>query len=170
MIRKFAQEPAAPARELPNRDTREYPERPYLAVSAAVFRSGKVLLVQRARASARGVYTLPGGVVECGETLAEAVVREVREETSITIDPIALAGHRDVLVRDDGGRIHRHFVVLPFAARWIAGEFAPSEELAEGFWVNPRDISGLKTTDGLTDIIANAYRLARMGGAVPPAP
>jgi ADP-ribose pyrophosphatase YjhB (NUDIX family) len=135
-----------------------------------VFRNGKVLLVQRARAPARGVYTLPGGVVECGETLAEAVVREVREETSITIDPIALAGHREVLARDGAGRIHRHFVVLPFAARWIAGEFAPSEELAEGLWVNPRDTANLKTTDGLADIISNAYRLARTGGAAPPAP
>src|SRR5688572_6936401 len=77
-------------------DPRAYPERPYLAVSAAVFRNGKVLLVQRARPPARGIYTLPGGVVECGETLAEAVVREVREETSLEIDPIALAGHRDV--------------------------------------------------------------------------
>ena len=151
-------------------DPRTYPDRPYLAVSAAVFRNGKVLLVQRARPPARGVYTLPGGVVECGETLAEAVVREVREETSITIDPIALAGHREVLVRDEAGRVHRHFVVLPFAARWIAGEFAPSEELAKGLWVNPRDVAGLRTTDGLADIIANAYRLARTGGAAPPAP
>lgn len=151
-------------------DPRAYPERPYLAVSAAVFRNGKVLLVQRARPPARGIYTLPGGVVECGETLAEAVVREVREETSLEIDPIALAGHRDVVVRDASGRIHRHFVVLPFAARWVAGEFAPSEELAEGHWVNPFEIAGLPTTAGLADVIAAAFRLARTGAAAAPAP
>jgi ADP-ribose pyrophosphatase YjhB (NUDIX family) len=151
-------------------DPRAYPDRPFLAVSAAIFRAGQVLLVQRARAPATGVYTLPGGVVECGETLNEAVVREVLEETSLEVTPIALAGHRDVLVRDQAGRIHRHFVVVPFAARWIAGEFTPSEELAAGFWVNPREIASYKTTDGLADIVATAYRLARSGGTAAPAP
>jgi len=151
-------------------DPRAYPQRPFLAVSAAIFRRGQVLLVKRARPPVTGVYTLPGGVVEAGETLRDAVMREVMEETSLTVDPIALAGHRDVVVRDEEGRVHRHFVVLPFAARWVAGEFTPSEELAEGFWVNPRDIAGLKTTDGLPDIVARAFRLARTGGTATPAP
>ena len=151
-------------------DPRAYPQRPFLAVSAAIFRAGQVLLVKRARPPVTGVYTLPGGVVELGETLAEAVKREVMEETSLTVAPIALAGHRDVVVRDAGGRIHRHFVVVPFAARWVAGEFTPSEELAEGFWVNPREIAGLKTTDGLADIVAAAYRLARTGATAVPVP
>jgi ADP-ribose pyrophosphatase YjhB (NUDIX family) len=151
-------------------DPRAYPQRPFLAVSAAIFRQGLVLLVKRARAPATGVYTLPGGMVELGETLHQAVMREILEETSITIDPIAIAGHRDVVVPDASGRILRHFVVVPFAARWIAGEFAPSEELAEGFWVNPREIAGLKTTDGLPDIVARASRLARTGGTAAPSP
>jgi ADP-ribose pyrophosphatase YjhB (NUDIX family) len=151
-------------------DPRAYPDRPFLAVSAAIFRAGQVLLVQRARPPVTGTYTLPGGVVELGETLHEALVREVLEETSLTVAPIALAGHRDVVVRDAAGKIHRHFVVVPFAARWVAGEFTPSEELATGFWVNPREIAGFKTTDGLPDIVAAAYRLARMGGTTVPVP
>ena len=151
-------------------DPRTYPQRPFLAVSAAIFRRGQVLLVKRARPPATGVYTLPGGVVEAGETLRDAVMREVLEETSLTVDPVALAGHRDVVVRAEEGRVHRHFVVLPFAARWVAGEFSPSEELAEGYWVNPRDIAGLKTTDGLPDIVARAFRLARTGGTAAPSP
>jgi len=151
-------------------DPRAYPQRPFLAVSAAIFRRGQVLLVKRARPPVTGVYTLPGGVVEAGETLRDAVMREVLEETSLTVDPVALAGHRDVVVRDEEGRVHRHFVVLPFAARWVAGEFTPSEELAEGFWMNPREIAGLRTTDGLPDIVARAFRLARTGGTATPAP
>jgi len=151
-------------------DPRAYPQRPFLAVSAAIFRRGQVLLVKRARPPVTGVYTLPGGVVELGETLAQAVMREVMEETSLTVDPIAPTGHRDVVVYDQQGRIHRHFVVLPFAARWVCGEFTPSEELAEGFWVSPREIAGLKTTDGLPDIVARALRLARTGGTAAPAP
>lgn len=151
-------------------DTRVYPDRPFLAVSAAIFRQGKVLVVRRARAPAAGVYTLPGGVVELGETLVEAVVREVREETSMTIEPIAIAGCRDVVVRDGEGGIQRHFVILPFAARWLAGEFAPNVELAEGVWISPSDVGSLRTTDGLAGVVAAAFRLARSGGTAVPAP
>ncbi|MPZ58198.1 MAG: NUDIX domain-containing protein [Rhizobiales bacterium] len=151
-------------------DPRAYPRRPFLAVSAAIFRAGQVLLVKRTRPPVTGVYTLPGGVVEIGETLHEAVVREVMEETSMEVMPIALAGYRNVVIRDADGKVERHFVVLPFAARWIAGEFCPSEELAEGFWMNPREIAGLKATEGLPDIIATAFRLARTGATAAAAP
>src|SRR5947209_7116892 len=82
----------------------------------------------RARAAAHGVWTLPGGVVETGETLAEAVAREVREETSLAIEPVALAGYREFIVRDVAQRVERHFVILAFAARWLAGEPSLNEE------------------------------------------
>jgi ADP-ribose pyrophosphatase YjhB (NUDIX family) len=77
-------------------DTQErtYPTRPYLAVSAAIFRDGRVLIVRRGRAPSQGIYTLPGGGVEVGETLEAAVVREVREETGLEIELLALAGYR----------------------------------------------------------------------------
>ena len=100
---------------------RSYPTRPYLAVSAAIIRDGKVLIVRRARPPASGIFTLPGGGVEAGETLREAVIREVREETGLAIEPIGLAGHREVIARDRDGKVERHFVILPFAARWISG-------------------------------------------------
>jgi 8-oxo-dGTP diphosphatase len=70
-------------------DARSYPDRPFLAASAAIVRGGKVLVVRRARPPAGGLFSLPGGVVEVGETLHEAVAREVREETSLTIEPVA---------------------------------------------------------------------------------
>lgn len=151
-------------------DPRRYPERPYLAVSAAIFRNGQVLLVRRAQAPSTGLYTLPGGVVELGETLHEAVVREVEEETQMQIVPIALAGYRNVVIRDSGGKIERHFVVLPFAARWLAGEFTAGEELAAAVWINPREVARFKTTEGLPDIVAAAFQLARTGGTAVPAP
>ncbi len=141
-------------------NARSYPTRPYLAVSAAIFRDGRVLIVRRARPPARGVYTLPGGGVELGETLEQAVIREIREETALEIEPIALAGYRQAIAHDADGRIERHFVILPFAARWIAGEIALNEELAEAHWLKPAELSGLTTTEGLAQIVAAAERLA----------
>ena len=142
-------------------DARSYPERPYLAVSAAIVRDGKILVVRRARAPAHGLYTLPGGVVEIGETLDEAVTREVREETGMTIEPVALAGFRETIVRDQQNRVERHFVILPFAARWIAGEPVLNDELSEWRWVEQDEIASLPTTPGLAAIVATAFeRLA----------
>lgn len=138
-------------------DVRAYPDRPYLAVSAAIVRGGKVLVVRRARKPALNLYSLPGGAVELGETLHEAVIREVREETALTIEPVALAGTRDVIVRDAQNRIERHFVILCFAARWLAGEPKLNEELDDARWLKPAELSGLKTTDGLAEIVASAF-------------
>jgi 8-oxo-dGTP diphosphatase len=138
-------------------DPRAYPDRPYLAVSAAIIRDGHVLVARRARGPALGVWTLPGGVVEAGETLTEALKREVAEETGLAIEPVTLAGHREVVVRDNGGRVSRHFVILCFAARWIEGEPKLNEELSEARWLRPSELSGLNTTEGLAGIIAQAF-------------
>lgn len=137
-------------------DPRAYPQRPFLAVSAAILRDGKILVVRRARTPALHLYTLPGGVVEAGETLAEAAAREVREETALEIEPVALAGHREVIVRDAEGRVERHFVILCYAARWLSGEPALNEEIDDARWVDPAELSGMRTTEGLAEIVAAA--------------
>jgi ADP-ribose pyrophosphatase YjhB (NUDIX family) len=140
-------------------DPRTYPQRPFLAVSAAIVRDGKVLVVRRARNPALHLYTLPGGAVEAGETLVQAVTREVREETSLEVDPVALAGNREVIVRDAQGRVERHFVILCFAARWRSGETSLNEELDDARWLDPAELSGLRTTEGLADIVTAAIGL-----------
>lgn len=138
-------------------DIRHYPDRPFLAVSAVIVRDGQFLAVRRARAPMQGLVTLPGGVVEAGESLEEAIRREVREETGLTIEPVALAGHREVIARDDSGRVERHFVILAFAARWIAGEPRLNAELAEARWLRPAALRDLETTEGLAEIVAAAF-------------
>ena len=143
-------------------DARSYPQRPFLAVSAAIMRDGKVLAVRRARQPALNLYTMPGGVVEIGETLHEAVQREVREETALQIEPVALAGHREAILRDREGRVERHFIILCFAARWLSGEPALNEDLDDARWLTLAELSGLRTTEGLSEIVAAAADLMRV--------
>lgn len=127
---------------------------PQLAVSAGIFRDGKILLVRRAREPAKGIYTFPGGRVEFGESLTEALAREVREETGLTIEIVGLIGYREALPAKTGG--HGHFVILPFAARWIAGDVALNDELDDARWLTPGALGGLPITHGLEDTIRSA--------------
>lgn len=130
---------------------------PQLAVSAGIFREGKVLLVRRAREPARGIYTFPGGRVEFGENLHEAVAREIREETGLTIEIVGLVGYREALPARTGG--HGHFVILPFAARWVAGDVMLNDELDDARWLTPGELGDLPTTQGLESTIQSARAL-----------
>lgn len=140
-------------------DERSYPQRPFLAVSAAIIRDGKVLIVRRARKPALNLYSLPGGAVEIGESLVDAVVREVREETALDVEPVALAGHREAIMRDRDGRVERHFVILSFASRWLKGEPVLNDELDDARWIDPGELSGYRTTEGLAEIVTAAVAL-----------
>jgi 8-oxo-dGTP diphosphatase len=129
------------------------PFRPQLAVSAAIFRDGKILLARRARSPGKGFYSLPGGRVEFGESLHTALHREVDEETALKIEIVGLAGWREVLPTQAG---HGHYVIMSFAARWIAGEAVLNEELDDFKWLAPDALGDLKLTDGLPDIVTAA--------------
>ena len=130
---------------------------PQLAVSAGIFRNGKILLVRRAREPSKGIYTFPGGRVEFGESLTEALAREIREETGLAIEIVGLIGYREALPAKTGG--HGHFVILPFAARWAAGDVVLNDELDDARWLNPGDLGGLPITHGLQDTIRSARAL-----------
>jgi 8-oxo-dGTP diphosphatase len=130
--------------------------RPQIAVSAAIFRDGKILLVRRARSPAKGFYSLPGGRVEFGETLHAALHREVDEETSLRIEIVDLAGWREVVPGPAGGG---HYLIMSFAARWLANEPVLNDELDDFKWLPPDLPGDLKLTGGLQDVITSARRL-----------
>ena len=132
------------------------PPRPQLAVSAAIFRDGKILLVRRARSPAKGFYSLPGGRVEFGESLHTALHREVDEETGLRIEIVGLAGWREVLPGTSGGG---HYLIMSFAARWTAREPVLNEEHDDFRWLSPDEIGGLKLTGGLIEVVQAASRL-----------
>ena len=130
--------------------------RPQLAVSAAIFRANRILLVRRARSPAKGVYSLPGGRVEFGESLHAALHREVAEETALSIEIVELAGWREVLPGTASGG---HYLIMSFAARWVAGEPVLNAELDDFSWRAPDALSDLSLTEGLIGIIQSAGRL-----------
>jgi len=132
------------------------PTRPQLAVSAVIFRDGKVLLVRRARSPGKGFYSLPGGRVEFGESLHQALAREVDEETSLRIDIVALAGWREVLPTASGGG---HYVIMSFAARWREREPILNDEHDDFKWLEPAAFGDLKLTGGLLEVVEAARKL-----------
>ena len=134
----------------------EPPSRPQLAVSGAIFRDGKVLLVRRARSPGKGFYSLPGGRVEFGESLHTALHREVDEETALRIEILGLAGWREVLPTPSGGG---HYLIMSFAARWASREVVLNDEHDDFKWLAVEEIGGLRVTGGLQEVITAARRL-----------
>jgi len=137
---------------------RAYPPRPILAASVAVFREGQVLLARRARAPMNGLYTLPGGVVEIGETMREAALRELMEEVGIVARIVTFNDHVESIVRRPGG-VESHYVIASFVAHWVTGEPHVSAEADAVNWFSPDSIGHLETTPGLASIVARARSL-----------
>ncbi len=138
---------------------RLYPARPYLAASVAVFREGRVLLAARARPPLDAIYSLPGGLVEPGETLGEAALRELREEVGVEAALIGFVAPVEFIERDDAGRVRHHFVICAHAARWTAGEPTVGEEALDVRWVREGEAADLPTTPGLPGILRQAFAL-----------
>jgi ADP-ribose pyrophosphatase YjhB (NUDIX family) len=136
--------------------------RPILGVSVGVFRDGRVLVCQRLREPGKGLYLFPGGAVEFGETLGEAALRELQEETAITADLIGFIDHAEVIERTsalDDTR-HHHIVVCAFAARWRAGEAVLNEEHGDCAWVLPDELERLPTSQNLMQIVRKGTAMA----------
>jgi 8-oxo-dGTP diphosphatase len=138
---------------------RLFPARPILAVSAAVFRGGRALVIRRARAPLLGHFSLPGGGVEVGETLAAALARELMEEVGIEAEIVAFNRHVEAIFHE-GDRIRTHFVIASFVARLTRGEPHLSDEVDAVEWIDPAGPLPSPTTPELADVLARAARIA----------
>lgn len=145
--------------EPPRLDSRHYPATPLVAASVAVFRAGKVLVATRTKPPASGVWSLPGGMVELGETLEAAALRELREEVGVEARIVAFNRHVERIERDEHGRIARHFVLANFVGEWTGGEAVTGPEAGAVRWIEPREAARLRTTPALPDVLARAARL-----------
>jgi ADP-ribose pyrophosphatase YjhB (NUDIX family) len=114
---------------------RLYPTRPFVGVGVVVFRGDEVLLVKRGKEPRRFGWSIPGGAQEIGETVAEAAIREIAEETGLAIEVTGLLDVIDAIVRDDDGRVRTHYTLVDVAAEWLAGEAVAADDVAEVKWV-----------------------------------
>lgn len=141
-------------------DARRYPARPLLAVSLAVVRDGRVLLASRVKPPYAGCFTLPGGLVEPGERLEAAALRELGEEVDVEAKILGFNAHAEVIERDEAGRVRHHYVIASFVGAWRSGEGRAGEEAAEVIWADRADVARLKTTDGLPVLLERAFAMA----------
>jgi ADP-ribose pyrophosphatase YjhB (NUDIX family) len=141
-------------------DGREYPVVPRVGVGAVVLDGVRVLLVRRGKAPSYGKWSLPGGMVELGETTREAVRREIAEECGLQIRVGEVAGVLDRVVRDGEGRIRYHWVLVDYVAFPESGTLCAASDADEAQWVEVDEVERLDTTDGLLDMIRRAQALA----------
>lgn len=128
---------------------REYPQHPLPSCHALIRKGDQLLLVQRAKPPFQGHWSLPGGGVELGETIEEALVREVKEETGLDVTVSQFLGYRNAIDRDDTGRVRLHYVVLYLEAQVAGGVLTPADDAADARWVSVADIPSLPVTDAV---------------------
>jgi 8-oxo-dGTP diphosphatase len=146
--------------------SREYPAHPRVGVGAVILHEGRVLLVRRGGAPSAGRWSLPGGLVELGETTVEAVQREIAEECGVAIRVAGVAGVLDRVVRDGDGRVRYHYVLVDYLAYPESDAVRAGSDAAECRWVDVEHVEDLEVTEGLVDMIRRAIALAQAGPEV----
>jgi ADP-ribose pyrophosphatase YjhB (NUDIX family) len=126
-------------------------------VGALIFRKDSILLVKRGRQPLKGYWSLPGGVLETGEHLAEAVAREVREETGLEVKPMAVVEIFERILRDKSGKPEYHYVLIDYMCKVTGGEMKAGDDSAGVEWVKRKDLPSLKLTEGTLEVIERTF-------------
>jgi ADP-ribose pyrophosphatase YjhB (NUDIX family) len=132
---------------------REYPEMPFVGVGAIIIENGRVALIKRGHAPLLGEWSIPGGVLEVGELLREAAVREAREETGLTVETGELLGVYDRVLRDESGRTMYHYVLVDFLCRRVAGEVVAAGDAADVGWFTRDEFERLSLAKETAEVI-----------------
>ncbi len=140
---------------------REYPDSPLVGVGAVIIEDGRVLLVKRGHPPLAGEWSIPGGVLELGETLRQAAVREAEEETCLKVAPSEMLGVYDRVLRDDAGRTLYHYVLVDFLCRRVAGEPRAAGDAAELGWYTLEQVGKLALAADTLEVIRLGFQKAR---------
>ena len=141
---------------------REYPDNPLVGVGAVVIQENRVLLIRRGQPPLLGEWSLPGGVLECGETLRDAVVREAREETGLVVETGEMLGVYERIIPGNAGRVRYHYVLLDFLCRPLGGELKAGSDAADVRWFTREELPALNLAYDASDVVTKG--LARHGG------
>jgi len=139
---------------------RRYPDRPVVSVGAVVIDRQRVLLVKRGQEPLKGRWSLPGGVVEAGEELHAAVIREVREETGLTVQVGDIVEVLDRITRDADGRIEFHYVIIDYLCEVAGGSLACASDADDAQWVDRAALADYDLTTNVVEVIARAFALS----------
>ncbi len=137
-------------------DSRRRPARPVLGVGAIVVESGRVLLVERGREPLKGSWSLPGGAVETGERLEEAIRREVREETGLDVEPVRMVEVFERIMPDAEGKTEYHYVLIDDLCRGTGGALLAASDAARARWTPCEELTEMRMTPGTLDVIRKA--------------
>jgi len=132
---------------------REYPDQPLVGVGAIIIDAGRVVLVKRGHPPLAGEWSIPGGVLEVGETVREAAIREALEETGLTVEPGELLGVFDRVVRDEAGRTQYHYVLIDFLCHRIAGDPHGAGDAVEARWFTKEEAARLPLPKDTAEVI-----------------
>ena len=127
-------------------------------MGALILRRDSVLLIERGREPHKGCWSLPGGVVEAGELLADAVRREALEETGLAVKPVSVVEIFERIMRDRKGRPEYHYVLIDYLCRVRRGELRAADDASRAAWVRRKDVPSYRLTEGLLDVIEKAFR------------
>jgi 8-oxo-dGTP diphosphatase len=132
---------------------REYPDTPLVGVGAIIIENGGVVLVKRGHPPLAGEWSIPGGVLEVGETVREAAVREAREETGLEVVVEELLGVYDRLMRDEFGRVRYHYLLVDFLCRWTSGSLFAASDAEEVRSFTPEELKRLLLPEDTAEVI-----------------
>jgi len=132
---------------------REYPDQPVVGVGAVVIKDGKVLLVKRGIAPSKGMWAIPGGSLELGETLQQGAEREILEETGVVVEAGKPFYSFDFFERDDDDRIRFHYVIVDMMADYISGDVQGADDALEARWVSPEELNDLVVSKNTLNIL-----------------
>jgi 8-oxo-dGTP diphosphatase len=133
--------------------SREYPDDPLVGVGAVIIQDGRVLLIRRGKAPLLGEWSLPGGALECGETLREATIREAHEETGLVVETNELLGVYERLVRNEEGRVRYHYVLIDFLCRRVGGDLQAGSDATDARWFAREELDALDLPGDTRDVI-----------------
>jgi ADP-ribose pyrophosphatase YjhB (NUDIX family) len=136
--------------------SRRYPERPILGVGAIIEDRGRMLLVERGTEPLKGVWSLPGGAVETGERLKDAIRREVREETGLEVEPVSIAEIFERIMPDAAGRAEYHYVLIDYLCNVTGGELRAASDASRAVWVPREELASYDLTEGTLAVIEKA--------------